>query len=286
MGRLFGPSSRRLCNILYSMVIRPSPCGASTFSLPIIPACPLSHTSSRVLLFITCSSTFVVHLNTCAIQQPFSSQTQGYRQGLLSHWSKSRIIFLPFINANPGDYDTIYTALLQASNKCIEQQQKVCFVTFDQPLYHKARDIVASCTLNNDSCQVIIRLGGFHLLIIVFAASSVDKMLNGYAYGRAVRAHQLIHLALAKIVLSKTDLTEEDRVIMEDILLVPEQILDKSESEVLQSIADKFTETISRLKNYGCTAKLWVQYFKMVTLMKNFIHAERMGNWALHLKTI
>ncbi|KAJ8666635.1 hypothetical protein QAD02_008297 [Eretmocerus hayati] len=43
---------------------------------------------------------------------------------------------------------------------------------------------------------------------------------------------------------------------------------------------------LEELKKNGPTAKLWVQYFHMVTLMKNFIAAERSGNWLLHLLTI
>lgn len=34
------------------------------------------------------------------------------------------------------------------------------------------------------------------------------------------------------------------------------------------------------------TAKLWIQYLKLVSLLKNFITADRTGDWKLHLKTI
>lgn len=34
------------------------------------------------------------------------------------------------------------------------------------------------------------------------------------------------------------------------------------------------------------TAKLWVQYFNMVSLLKKFIEAERTGDWEKHLYTI
>jgi hypothetical protein len=35
----------------------------------------------------------------------------------------------------------------------------------------------------------------------------------------------------------------------------------------------------------GPTAKLWVQYFKMTALIKQFIEAERSSNWDLHITT-
>ena len=41
-----------------------------------------------------------------------------------------------------------------------------------------------------------------------------------------------------------------------------------------------------QLASRGPTAKLWVQYFNQVTLMKNFIAAERMADWSLHLQSV
>jgi len=36
----------------------------------------------------------------------------------------------------------------------------------------------------------------------------------------------------------------------------------------------------------GPTAKLWIQYMRMVNLAKEFVFAERTGNFELHLKCI
>lgn len=40
------------------------------------------------------------------------------------------------------------------------------------------------------------------------------------------------------------------------------------------------------LEGRGKTCKLWITYFHMVSLFKDFIAAERMGDWDLHLKTV
>lgn len=40
------------------------------------------------------------------------------------------------------------------------------------------------------------------------------------------------------------------------------------------------------VSDIGPTAKFWVQYLKMVSLMNRFIEAERSGNWKLHLESI
>ncbi len=34
------------------------------------------------------------------------------------------------------------------------------------------------------------------------------------------------------------------------------------------------------------TARLWLQYLEMVTVLQTFIKAERTGNWQLHLKAM
>jgi hypothetical protein len=117
-------------------------------------------------------------------------------------YSKSRILCLPFLNSPPSKYDTIYSVLLTAVEKCKSLNQSCCFVTFDQPLYIKARDIVASCSTNSEVSLVTVRLGGFHLLMsfmgaigyimdgsglqdlfsVAYAVASTEKMLTGHAY--------------------------------------------------------------------------------------------------------
>jgi len=71
-------------------------------------------------------------------------------------YERSRTVTLPFINLDPSNLSTIYTA------QCEKHGLQVCPVTFDQPLYIKAAEIVASA---QDLDKVVVRLGGFHLLM-------------------------------------------------------------------------------------------------------------------------
>lgn len=141
-------------------------------------------------------------------------------------YAQSKILCLPFINSPPSHYHTIFTSLLMATEKCKTVNQSHCFVTFDQPLYIKARDIIS-----NSFSNAVIRLGGFHLLMsfmgsvgyimagsglkelftIIYAENSAEKILCGRAYSRAVRAHILAHLALSCILLQTTEFTETER---------------------------------------------------------------------------
>ncbi|GBN14973.1 hypothetical protein AVEN_66504-1 [Araneus ventricosus] len=91
-------------------------------------------------------------------------------------FQKSFVGCLTFINAQPSDYDTILTALLSASEKCESLHQHTCFVTFDQPLYFKAREIISSYDENSKLSNTVVRHGGFHLLSFM---GSIGYIMNG-----------------------------------------------------------------------------------------------------------
>lgn len=93
-----------------------------------------------------------------------------------------------------------------------------------------------------------------------------------------------IHAALATLILNEINLSPEERSTIETTLQESDSTMIADEQ--LQNVLYKFNEIIDKMKSKGDTAKLWVQYFEMVTLVKQFIEAERSGNWKLHLETI
>ncbi|KYM97251.1 hypothetical protein ALC62_12065 [Cyphomyrmex costatus] len=218
----------------------------------------------------------------------------------------SKIIYLSFINAPPSDYDTIFTSLMEAKKICAQCYQETCIVTFDQPLYWKARDIVEA--MKDDFEHMIVRLGGFHLLMsflgaighimsgsgieevltLIYAGNCVQKILSGHAYSRAIRAHFLMHLTLTKVLFDSTELTEEECNIMDYYVesIDQSEVLDAGQQQLIQNVQRKLSEKLRQTEESSPTAKLWVQYHRMVTLVKHFVEAERSGNWTLHLDTI
>ena len=134
-------------------------------------------------------------------------------------YERTRIEVLPFINLDPSNPSTIYTALCFAQTQCEKHDLRICAVTFDQPLYIKAAEIVAS---SQDLDKVIIRLGGFHLLMsyigsighimdgsglaelweTVYAKGSVIHMQSGHAFSHALRAHILTAAALIGMLMA------------------------------------------------------------------------------------
>ena len=80
----------------------------------------------------------------------------GYMQKIKNSqdYATLKIITVLFVNAPPSDFNTIFTVLIEASQRSIAQGQKACVVTFDQPLYYKAMEIVSSIDPNNDPYQI------------------------------------------------------------------------------------------------------------------------------------
>lgn len=115
----------------------------------------------------------------------------------------SIIEILPFINMNPSDTSTIYSALCFAQEQCRKQGIPLCPVTSDQPLYIEAVNIVAA---SDDLGNVFIRLEEFHLFMSflgsvgsimsgsglekqwesVYAKGSIPQTMNGHAYSQAL----------------------------------------------------------------------------------------------------
>jgi len=84
------------------------------------------------------------------------------------NFSLSKILFLPFVHQPASNYNTTYTTLLCALEKVKRYGYDVCVITFDQPLYAKAREIVSAAPEKSDLSKIVIRLGGFNLLISFF----------------------------------------------------------------------------------------------------------------------
>ena len=244
---------------------------------------------------------------------PKNPGSSGYMELVtkgITDYQTSKVITLPFVNLPPSSLDTIYSVLAFAVNECKRYGQQTCFVTFDQPLYEKAVNMVASSASNSDLSSVIVRLGGFHLLMsfmgavgyimggsglkelwsLIYAVDSIEKMLNGHAYARALRAHFLTHLALTVFILRKLEIDDSVR---EQIFSLHESVMNKgvspvdaAESPALVSVMEKMEAVKHSASCESRTATLWIQYMNQVMLMHDFVRAERCGDWKLHLQAI
>lgn len=227
--------------------------------------------------------------------------------GSRTDYAVSLVNFLPFVNAAPSDYSTLYTILKCASEMASKEGMKTCIITFDQPLYIKARDIIAA--MNFLDIMMVVRLGGFHLVMsfmgcigyimaasgikeifsLIYAEGSVDKMLDGHSYARAVRAHFILQQALSILIIEelKNENAEFQGLLADEDIFSFDMDIDKIQSnENFEKLHTLFEKKLVEIEKRGKTCQLWVQYFKMVSLLKNILAAERMGDWNSHLQSV
>ena len=229
----------------------------------------------------------------------------------------SDIRMLPIIDMNPNDMTCIHSTLLFTEKQSVKLNLETACVTFDQPLWLKSVEIVMSTNLN-----IVCRLGGFHTLMSflgsigsIMEGSGLDEalqncygpnavvhMLSGKAVERAVRGHFLTESALNVLML--TDLTKispDDEALghcrlsdddMHDLEQLYTDVANKKIdlcSDVVPACLNKLLTAIReyKLQFQQCrTARMWLQYMYYVNIMKNFIRAERTGDWHLHLQTV
>ena len=122
----------------------------------------------------------------------------------------------------------------------------------------------------------------------VYAKNSVQQMMNGKAYSRAIRALFLVEEALLTVFLKTSEAFIG--VAKDDLKFFYSTIKcgNASSEEIMQSATVKsFVEILENQlqlsKEFGRTQKLWIQFIDMVELVRMFIKAERSGDFRLHL---
>ncbi|KAG5879205.1 hypothetical protein JTB14_030164 [Gonioctena quinquepunctata] len=206
---------------------------------------------------------------------PWICGWNGFMEKASSHkkYASSTVRALPFVNNPPSEYDTIYTTLLYAAEKSKQAGHQTCAGGF-----HKLMSFLGCIGF------IMVGSGLKELFSLIYASISVEKMLLGHAYARAIRGHTLVNLALSHIILPTIDFSEDEELEMEEVVTSFGDL--KIENDVLKGALERFSEKLEEMEKHGPTAQLWIQYFRMITLVKQFIKAERSGNWELHLSCI
>jgi hypothetical protein len=88
-------------------------------------------------------------------------------------------------NNNPTDYDTVFISPFEASERSKGHFQKTCFVTFDQPLFFKARDIVEGVKLRG--CEAW-RVPSPHVIHGFYRCNNGRELLEGAIYDYLYRS--------------------------------------------------------------------------------------------------
>ena len=214
--------------------------------------------------------------------------------------SASVVTLLPIIDLHATDPTALYSLLTFISSQTVRLDLPATTVTFDQPLYIKAYEIVADQNMN-----IFVRLGGFHQMMsflgslgyvmegsglrealeTVYAPISVGHMFSGKAYSRALRGHLLTYSALMSLIIEPymNMLSEDDLKSISEVTNPLNLDDDEDGSRIIDGLIAWVNAEKLRLSSKSRTGALWIAYIDYVSVILDFIRAERTSNWLLHL---
>ena len=229
------------------------------------------------------------------------------------HKGKATVRFLPMLDMDLTDMSCIYSTLQFLTSECA-RHKCTPIVTFDSPLYWKARIIISNEADGSSLKRIVLDLGGFHTMLsflgsighvmhnsglseilkVVYGENAGKAISKGKSYARAIRAHLMTTLALHALLLQETygiPLTSGERD--EGYRAPPDlqnaveffnhvrdgESLTACQEVVLRRIWDNLKETEKRLEK-NPTAALFLEYVGMVDLLRDFVRAQRTGDWS------
>ena len=225
--------------------------------------------------------------------------TDGYQKG------KSSFHFLPMVDLDPNSWKCIYSVLTWGLAEC-KKHDIVPIFTFDQPIWWNARQIKSQ---ESDLAEIVLNLGAFHtdlsflgsignimkssglkqILALVYPENTVNHMLSGKAYYRAMRGYFLVDAAL-NIFIIKKYMSTEDQNINHTLEKFKESLenLDEGKAmndEILIAMSSIFEDIKEELKAHP-TGELWIQFMDIVDLIRESHRAQRTSHFMLYLKSL
>ena len=124
------------------------------------------------------------------------------------------------VDMNPGDVTCVSSTLTFVSEHAKTHNIASSIITFDQPLWWKAFNIIQTEPVESELGRIVLRLGSFHtemsflgsighlmagsglkeILELIYASGAVDHIMTGKAVARAVRANLIVDAALNALV--------------------------------------------------------------------------------------
>ena len=227
--------------------------------------------------------------------------------------AKSVIGYLPIIDASPTEMDTVLTILQRSVQIADKLNLETIVVVFDQAIYSKAQIIRWSNA--QFMKRLVVRLGAFHTAMSflgcigkrfrdaglqdilieseVVAIGSINGVISGKHYNRAVRAHKLMaealhHMRLETYLQSVSDDdAQQTRQLVTDMQKAfpqPEyhNMVSSERFQQFQASYDSFLEANSHKHTFA----FWSSYCDMVEILLLFLRGTREGNWELHLASV
>ena len=228
---------------------------------------------------------------------------------------------MPILQAQADENDTMVTVINKFRKVSEHLGQSHTVIVADQPLYSRAKELIWA---NPDDFPGVIMVQGhlhvlFNFLKVIgkhiesaglediwvesglFAPNSINAIMEGKAYYRAVRGHTLAYEALWRIrwklfeawleesTQKLDDNTDIDKVV--SLLNTKQSRYDEATKEAVEHSASILLNgsTMKLLEEFNIkfaeqpNFKFWSTYLELVEILLDFIRANREGNWTLHL---
>ena len=230
---------------------------------------------------------------------------------------KDILCYLPTINSPATQMNTILEIVKKTEDIRVELQLPTIVLVADQAVYAKVAEVV--WRYKEMYHNIVIRMGDFHtvchaLAVLgkrfqdaglrdlcieagIVAQGSVNSVMEGRMYNRAVRVHKIVYEALMRLLWNQfvEHVMEGHRALLKT-LLEQVQVLEldqKNITQILQQpdfiqLTEMWKEFLDYLRtSHGNMAKFWMSYVDFVEdILLGLLHASREGDWELHLHAI
>ena len=229
---------------------------------------------------------------------------------------EQEIGFLPVIPHPVTEYATVYTCMCIFSD--LAKQLTNLPVTCDYGVYHMAKQIQLENPGKFDN--IILLLGGFYTIKVIqgcigkylkhsgvyeiftqtrlFGLGTVEKVLSGSHYAKSVSGFSFLYEALLRLQLKAFFTSQNVNKYFDEIssiILLRESILLKNIKDAkfeLQEYTKNCSDMLRAFHDFvekGCVEsemfKYWNNVLIMISIMQDFIRADRTGDVPLHIST-
>ena len=222
------------------------------------------------------------------------------------------------LNESINGNSTVQYILEQSLKVSGEVDQEYAIVTFDLAVAKKAYALVWQ--YSDQFSKLLIRMGVFHTTCSLFgtvrkmikgcgfseiiiesgicASGSLDRVVSGRHFNRALRVHQLLFEALERLMLTRFEekhsredcLSNETFTMLRDLIATPsKEALDMVEqSEDFRNYFEKYHAFKSEVMkgSPGKTAQFWARYMDIIQMVLTLIRATKESNKELHIAAL
>ncbi|KAL2082773.1 hypothetical protein ACEWY4_022591 [Coilia grayii] len=229
------------------------------------------------------------------------------------HPGQSSIRYLPMIDMYSGDKTCILSTLEFICDLAFKHQLAPV-ITFDQPLYWKAAEIIQDSASGSELKYIVLLLGCFHTLMnvlgaigtlmkgtglneilgVIYGANAITHMMTGKSVQRAFRGHLLVDKCLSHMILSEmpndnpefAPLVAASEKMYTDLSMGDIELETVLPSETLIQVSQQLEKQKLDLASKSQTSKLWLNYQHMIKVARTLIMADRTGSWLMHLRAV